>query len=277
MVNSDYNTMKGLIFTVAVALGCLQCAAELPAVGKCSFMEYYCTLREYESHFFKKLYEDPTADCGLQFWIFYYRSLLKAGSCFSKTLEVANMKEIQSLYCSGLDLEVPLMFSLPPCSNTYRNKVHECINDFATTFTSTNNDNNNNNNNKNTRSRRSSNNTNVSLPKPRSTLCGKRAKAKMCTVLAWQTNCNQSDMADGIFNKIIAISNPFCKNDIDPWAVEADTCANYSLPYRNPECGSCPAELRTHTCPRKSAAGIGRGVVHHLLSIFFFTAAILQL
>ena len=105
----------------------------------------------------------------------------------------------------------------------------------------------------------------------------KRAKAKMCTILAWQTNCNQSDMADGIFNKIIAISNPFCDNDKDPWAVEADLCANYSIPYRNPECASCPAEPRTHTCPPKNAAGIERGVVHHLLNIFFFTAAILQL
>ncbi len=46
-------------------LGCLQqCDADLPAVGNCSFLEYYCTLREYESYFLKKAYKEPTADCG---------------------------------------------------------------------------------------------------------------------------------------------------------------------------------------------------------------------
>lgn len=69
----------------------------------------------------------------LQFWTLYYRVFKKAESCLtnSKSLHVANIKEIQSLYCSGLDLEKPLMLSLSPCS---KQEVDGCINDFATTF-----------------------------------------------------------------------------------------------------------------------------------------------
>ena len=42
----------------------LQSNAEQLAVGNCSFMQYYCNVREYETSFFKRLYKDPTADCG---------------------------------------------------------------------------------------------------------------------------------------------------------------------------------------------------------------------
>jgi len=66
----------------------------------------------------------------------YYRFLTKSNSCLrdAKTLEMANIKEVQSLYCSGLDLEIPLVSSLSPCSDTYKNKVDQCISDFAATF-----------------------------------------------------------------------------------------------------------------------------------------------
>ena len=66
----------------------------------------------------------------------YYRSLAKAESCLghSKEVEVDNVLEIQSLYCSGLDLQIPLVSSLSPCSDQHKNKVEECINEFATTF-----------------------------------------------------------------------------------------------------------------------------------------------
>lgn len=72
-----------------------------------------------------------------QFWIMYYRFLSKGDSCLGKTkkLEMANIKEMQSLYCSGLDLERPLLSSLSPCSDMHRNKVQQCINEFAATFT----------------------------------------------------------------------------------------------------------------------------------------------
>lgn len=71
----------------------------------------------------------------IQFWILYYRVFKKAERRLtnSKSLHVANIKEIQSLYCSGLDLEKPLMLSLSPCS---KQEVDGCINDFATTFSS---------------------------------------------------------------------------------------------------------------------------------------------
>ena len=72
----------------------------------------------------------------LQFWIMYYRFLTKSDSCLSNTgkLQMANITGIQWLYCSGLDLEIPLVSSLSPCSNTYRNKVDQCISDFASAF-----------------------------------------------------------------------------------------------------------------------------------------------
>ena len=46
-------------------IGCLyQCDTGLPAVGNCSFMNYYCSLRNYESTFFKALKEGTSSDCG---------------------------------------------------------------------------------------------------------------------------------------------------------------------------------------------------------------------
>ncbi|KAL9960895.1 hypothetical protein ACROYT_G034403 [Oculina patagonica] len=206
------------IFAVTLAVGCLQhCAADLPAFGNCPFMEYYCTLREYESHFFKRLYEDPAADCGLQFWILYYRSLHKTESCLgnSKRVDVANIREIQILYCSGFDLEVPLVFSLSPCSDKHKNKVEQCVNDFATTF---------------------------SKDRSDPSLCRKRGKAKTCTTLAWQTMCNPSDKASAVLNSVIGAFNPFCNNDKDPWATETDQCASYRIPYSKPKCDRCPGD-----------------------------------
>lgn len=69
----------------------------------------------------------------------------------------------------------------------------------------------------------------------------KRGEAKLCTVLAWQNICSQSDEADGIFNQVIGSFNPFCSNDEDPWASAADACAsNYSISYKGPSCAHCP-------------------------------------
>lgn len=105
-----------------------------------------------------------------------------------------------------------------------------------------------------------------------------RGKAKMCAVLAWQTFCNQSDVADAIFKEVIGTFNPYCKNDKDPWAVESDLCSSYRIPYRNPECGSCP--VKPKTClprPRKSAAGIEHGVLHNLLNLLLYLTAILYI
>lgn len=45
----------------------------------------------------------------LQVWIMYYRFLNKIDSCFNNTggrPQMANIKGVQSLYCSGLDLEI---------------------------------------------------------------------------------------------------------------------------------------------------------------------------
>ncbi|KAJ7382938.1 hypothetical protein OS493_031714 [Desmophyllum pertusum] len=244
---------------VAVALGCLQqCEAELPAVGNCSFMEYYCTLREYESQFFKKLYKDPGADCGLQFWILYYRSIKKAETCLSnsKKLEVANIKETQLLYCSGFDLEIPLMSSLSPCSDAHKRKVDQCINEFATTFSNFN-------------------------STSKSSLCRERGEAKLCAVLAWKTACNYSEIADGIYNKVIGDLNPFCSNDKDPWASGTDLCANYRIPYHDPEC-DCRKRKPTpkptdQNLLRKNAAGIRHGVAPLSLNLLLCMAVILYL
>ena len=77
----------------------------------------------------------------LQSWILYYQVLKKAEKCLptsahTKSLQAANIKEVQTLYCSGLDLERPLMLSLSPCSNEHKQEVGRCINDFAKTFSS---------------------------------------------------------------------------------------------------------------------------------------------
>ena len=64
----------------------------------------------------------------------------------------------------------------------------------------------------------------------------KRGKAKLCAALAWKTICQYSEMADGIYNKVIGDFNPFCSNDKDPWASRTDMCADYRIPYRDPKC-----------------------------------------
>ncbi|KAJ7382931.1 hypothetical protein OS493_031706 [Desmophyllum pertusum] len=178
-------------------------------------MEYYCTLREYESQFFKKLYKEPTADCGQQFWNLYYLSKKKAKTCLgnSKKLEVANIEEIQLLYCSGLDLEIPLMFSLSPCSSVHKRKVDK-----------------------------------------------KRGKAKLCAVATWEANCNKSEIADGIYNKVISEFNPFCSNEKDPWASEPDLCA-----YNDPKTTPKPTDKKV---VKKNAAGIRHGVAPVSLNLF---------
>ena len=92
----------------------------------------------------------------------------------------------------------------------------------------------------------------------------------MCTVLAWQTFCNQSDVADAIFNEVIGAFNPYCKKDKDPWAVENDLCSSYSIPYRNPVCVSCVGKSKR--C--QNAARIKHGVLHNLLNLLLYMTAI---
>ena len=66
----------------------------------------------------------------------YYRSLKKSKECSKSepTLTVANIEEMKSLYCSGRDLEIPLVSSLFLCSPEHKSKVGECIRDFAKAF-----------------------------------------------------------------------------------------------------------------------------------------------
>lgn len=223
--DSNSDSLIPLILAMIVAFGGLpQIDADLPNVGKCTFLEYYCALREYESHFFKNLYRVQDVDCGLQFWILYYRSSQKAVSCesASKPLEVANIREFQTLYCSGLDLELPLIFSLSPCSSSHKEKVDQCIKDFSNLFQS---------------------------GTSKNSLCRVRAKAKVCVELAWQTSCDQSDVVDGIFKKVIGDFNPFCKDDKDPWSTESDSCAPYRIRYCDPE-PVCPTPTPTPTPTR---------------------------
>ena len=88
--------------------------------------------------------------------------------------------------------------------------------------------------------------------------------------------CNQSDKVDGIFIKVIGDSNPFCKDDKDPWSVDSDMCAPYRIPYQEPKCST----VRSTTYPRpakKSGAGIMHGVAYVLLTRFLCIAAILIL
>ena len=77
----------------------------------------------------------------LQFWILYYKVLKESEKCQTtndhlKSLEAAKVREIQTLYCSGLDLERPLMLSLSPCSDKHKQDVVGCISEFAKTFSS---------------------------------------------------------------------------------------------------------------------------------------------
>lgn len=243
MVNfSSVLTMKRLFVAAAVCLGwLLQSNAEQLVRGNCSFMQYYCNVREYETCFFKSLYKDPTADCGLQFWILYYKVLKESDKCQTtndhmKSLNAAKIREIQTLYCSGLDLERPLMLSLSPCSDKHKQEVITCINDFAKTFSS---------------------------DFSESSLCRKRDKAKQCTIYSWRTHCNHSDVADGILKKVIGSFNPFCDGDKDPKAVQTDQCANYSKPR---DLESCPRPSTTSRAPGSSdkdglSAGAIAGIV----------------
>ena len=64
----------------------------------------------------------------------------------------------------------------------------------------------------------------------------KRGKAKVCAALAWHTICDYSEIAVGIYNKVIGDFNPFCSNDKDPWASKPDLCANYTIPRHDLKC-----------------------------------------
>ncbi|XP_020606039.1 uncharacterized protein LOC110044793 [Orbicella faveolata] len=243
---TNFCTMNCLFIFAAAFLGWQQQSnAELPAVGNCSFMEYYCTVREYETRLFKRLYEDPATDCGLQVWILNYHVLKQAEKCsttgnHTKSLHAADINEVQSLYCSGLDLERPLMLSLSPCSNKHKEAVDHCISDFATTFSS---------------------------HFAQSSLCRKRDKAKQCTIFAWRTHCNHSNVTDGILRKVIGSFNPFCDGDKDPQAEESDQCAKYPKP---PDDGvSSPSEQPES----KSAAGERNGVVPYLFYVVLFVTS----
>ncbi|XP_068708628.1 uncharacterized protein [Montipora foliosa] len=237
--------MKCLFIVAAALLGWLpQSNAELPAVGNCSFMEYYCTVREYETRFFKRLYKDPTADCGLQVWILYYQVLKKAEKCsttgnHTKSLHAADIKDVQSLYCSGFDLERPLMLSFSPCSNEHKQDVVvKCITDFATTFSS---------------------------HFSSSSLCRKRDEAKQCAIHSWRHHCNHSNVTDGILEKVIGSFNPFCEGDKDPKTEETDQCANYPAP---PDAEVC--QRPNEQVESKSTAGDRNGVVPYLLFVLLF-------
>ncbi|PFX25480.1 uncharacterized protein LOC111330305 [Stylophora pistillata] len=246
-----------LVLAITVAFGRLpQIDAALPNVGKCTFLEYYCALREYESHFFKSLYQVQDVDCGLQFWMLYYRSLQTAVTCesTSKPLEVGNIREFQTLYCNGLDLEIPLMFSLSPCSSSHKQKVDQCIREFSNLFQS-----------------------GVS----KTSLCRIRAKAKVCVALSWQTLCDQSDEVNGIFNQVIGDFNPFCKDDKDPWSTESDSCAPYRIPYRGPVCQNCTRKTLKSSSESRGAKKCGAQITHDVaflsLTYFVHLAAILLL
>ncbi|KAK2552337.1 hypothetical protein P5673_026659 [Acropora cervicornis] len=225
-------TMKRLFVAAAVCLGwLLQSIAGLSVVGNCSFMQYYCNVREYETCFFKRLYKDPTADCGLQFWMLYYKVLKESDKCQTtndhmKSLTAAKVREIQTLYCSGLDLERPLMLSLSPCSDKHKQEVITCINDFAKTFSSL------------------LFHRYVWFHRDR-----KRDKAKQCTIYSWRIFCNHSDVADGILKNVIGSFNPFCDGDKDPKAVQTDQCANYIKPL---DLESCPLPITRPRAPGSS-------------------------
>ena len=49
-------------------------------------------------------------------------------------LKVANIEKMESLYCSGRDLEIPLVSSLSLCSPKHKSKVDKCISDYAEAF-----------------------------------------------------------------------------------------------------------------------------------------------
>ncbi|PFX34662.1 uncharacterized protein LOC111323807 isoform X1 [Stylophora pistillata] len=206
-----------LLFTAVVILGSLYpCNAELPAVGNCTFMEYYCSLRNYESTFFKAMKEETSADCGLQFWILFYRSIEKSRKC-SKTRpesKVADIEEMRSLYCSGKDLEIPLVSSLSLCSPKHKSRVDACIRDYAVTFSRDPND---------------------------KSLCSKRGEARICVKMAWRNYCtlNITATSTGIFENVTTKFNPFCDGERDAWASGEDQCMQY---YEDPIQSTSPTQ-----------------------------------
>ena len=107
----------------------------------------------------------------------------------------------------------------------------------------------------------------------------KRDKAKQCTIFAWRTSCNYSDVAEGILKKVIGSFNPFCDEDKDPLAEEADQCANYTKPPCNPNVDRCPGptgQPETETSS-KSKAGMRDGAVPYLLNLMLFVVLNLYL
>ena len=99
----------------------------------------YCFSKPLDAHLRLKCF--LTSHLRLQFWILYYKVLRENEKCLTtndhmKSLQAAKIREIQTLYCNGLDLERPLMLSLSPCTDKHKQEVIGCINDFAKTFSS---------------------------------------------------------------------------------------------------------------------------------------------
>lgn len=97
----------------------------------------------------------------------------------------------------------------------------------------------------------------------------KRDKAKQCTIFAWDTHCNHSDVADGILEKVIGSFNPFCEGNEDPKALETDQCAKYPAPPDAEVC-SRPSEKPQTTC---TAAAERNGIVPYLLYVVLLGGA----
>ena len=94
----------------------------------------------------------------------------------------------------------------------------------------------------------------------------KRDEAKRCTIFAWRTHCNHSDVADGILEKVIGSFNPFCEEDKDPLAEETDQCANYPTPPDAEVC-SRPSEKQQTTTSTAERNGVVLSLLYVVLLV----------
>ncbi|KAJ7388880.1 hypothetical protein OS493_035220 [Desmophyllum pertusum] len=214
--------------------------AVLPDVGKCTFMEYYCSALKCNTAFFKGLQKDPNGDCSSKY--------NQMANCTIKTLKICtgdqlSHKQIEGIVrqsfkevalCSDGAIEVPTLPSVgSPCSASFSTEANACVKTFHEKF---------------------------AADKSDPSLCEEEAKAKQCLKKLMATDCNFSSDVQEILDLSFTDYNPFCANNRDPGATGNDQC------YGTKE----PSEVVANGVATGHKSSVLQALLFSFVSLLFF-------
>lgn len=180
--------------------------AELPSIGSCSFMEYYCDALKCNTDFIKKLQKDPKGDCHAKFG--------KMANCVKKTITICagdtlsksvidhivdqSFKEHTMCYEGALEIPtVPPTSVGSPCTSSFSVDANNCLRTFHQTF---------------------------AADKSDPSLCQENANAKKCLKKLIASDCNFPSLVQEALDLAFSDYNPFCANNRDPGETGDDIC-----------------------------------------------------